>query len=256
MNHVYQHFRQEERHFIDQVMEWKENVLTQYSPRLTDFLDPREQEMVQAVVGSNGEVNVMFSGDDMERKRALLYPDYFTPSLEDFQLSLIEIQYPVKFISLEHRHILGSLMSLGLKRSKFGDLLFFGERIQLVAAKEVEDFILMNVTEIGRSKVSLRKLAWSERIPHNEEIQELSATVSSLRLDAVAASIYNVSRQKIGMLIQNGHVKVNWKVIEQTSFECREGDTLSVRGFGRSRLLSIDGRTKKDKWKLTIGKQK
>ncbi|PLR69671.1 YlmH family RNA-binding protein [Bacillus sp. UMB0893] len=256
LNHVYQHFRQEERHFIDQVMEWRENVSLQYSPKLTDFLDPREQDMVRAVIGTNGDVNVLFSSDDMERKRALLYPDYFTPSFEDFHVSLIEVHYPVKYTSLEHRHILGSLMSLGLKRSKFGDLLFFEDRIQLVTAKEVEDFIVMNLNEIGRSKVSLQPLDWKQRIRHSEAIQESSATVSSLRLDAVAAAIYNISRQKIGILIQNGNVKVNWKVIEQTSFECREGDTLSVRGFGRSKLLSVDGRTKKDKWKITIGKQK
>lgn len=256
MNHVYQHFRQEERHFIDQVMEWSENVSLQYSPKLTDFLDPREQDMVRAVIGTNGDVSVMFSSGDMERKRALLYPDYFTPSFEDFQVALIEIHYPVKFTALEHRHILGSLMSLGLKRSKFGDLLFFEDRIQLVAAKEVEDFIFMNLNEIGRSKVSLQSVDWKQRIRHAEDIQESSATVSSLRLDTVAAAIYNISRQKTGTLIVNGNVKVNWKVIEQTSFECREGDTLSVKGFGRSKLLSVDGRTKKDKWKITIGKQK
>ncbi|MGP1907414.1 RNA-binding protein [Metabacillus sp. JX24] len=256
MDHIYQHFRQEERHFIDQAAEWKESVLTNYSPKLTDFLDPREQEMVKAVIGSGEDVRLQFSGEDMERKRALLYPDYFTPSHDDFQLSLLEIGYPSKFVSIDHRQVLGSLMSLGLKRSKFGDLLFSGDRIQLVAAKETEAFLLMNLTEIGRTKVSLNALDWSERILHVEEMLEKTATVSSLRLDAVAASVYNISRQKIGALIQTGYVKVNFRVIEQPSFECREGDTLSVRGHGRSKLLSIDGRTKKDKWKISYGIQK
>ncbi|MGX1194029.1 RNA-binding protein YlmH [Metabacillus sp. SLBN-84] len=99
MDHIYQHFRQEERHFIDQAAEWKESVLINYSPKLTDFLDPREQEMVKAVVGSGEDVRLQFSGEDMERKRALLYPDYFTPSHDDFQLSLLEIAYPSKFVA-------------------------------------------------------------------------------------------------------------------------------------------------------------
>ncbi|KEZ54169.1 YlmH family RNA-binding protein [Metabacillus indicus] len=256
MDHIYQHFRQEERHFIDQASEWKESVMNSYAPKLTDFLDPREQEMVKAVVGSSTDVCLQFSGENMERKRALLYPDYFVPSHEDFQLSLLEIGYPSKFVSIEHRQVLGALMSLGLKRSKFGDLLFSGDRIQLVAAKETESFLLMNLTEIGRAKVSLSALDWSERILHVDEMLEKTATVSSLRLDAVAASVYNISRQKIGALVQTGYVKVNFRVIEQPSFECREGDTLSVRGHGRSKILSIDGRTKKDKWKISYGIQK
>ena len=34
---IYEHFRQEEHGFIDQVLQWKEDVLHQYSPKLTDF---------------------------------------------------------------------------------------------------------------------------------------------------------------------------------------------------------------------------
>jgi RNA-binding protein YlmH len=47
---------------------------------------------------------------------------------------------------------------------------------------------------------------------------------------------------------------VNWKVVEQPSFVLEEGDELSVRGKGRSKLLSVEGRTKKDKWRITTGK--
>lgn len=39
---IYQHFRPEEREFIDQVLNWKNIVENTYAPKLTDFLDPRE----------------------------------------------------------------------------------------------------------------------------------------------------------------------------------------------------------------------
>jgi len=45
-------------------------------------------------------------------------------------------------------------------------------------------------------------------------------------------------------------------VIESTSFECGEGDTISVRGYGRSKIFSFDGKSKKEKWKMVIGRQK
>jgi RNA-binding protein YlmH len=45
-------------------------------------------------------------------------------------------------------------------------------------------------------------------------------------------------------------------MIENTSFECGEGDTISVRGYGRSKIFSFDGKSKKEKWKMVIGRQK
>ncbi|MGM7720290.1 RNA-binding protein [uncultured Metabacillus sp.] len=258
MDHIYQHFRGEERHFIDQVLEWRESVLDHYHPKLTDFLDPREQEIVASVIGENSDVKVSFSGgsDDTERKRALLYPDYFQPELEDFKLTVFEVQYPSKFITLQHRQVLGSLMSLGLKRSKFGDIRFSESIVQFVSASEVADYIKANFQEVGRAKISLKVISMNEFIPHVEDVHELVTTVSSLRLDVVCSAIYNLSRQKIQPLIANGLVKVNWKTVDSVSFECRLGDTLSVRGYGRSKLLAIEGKTKKDKWRIVVHKQK
>ncbi|WP_273125403.1 RNA-binding protein [Metabacillus sp. HB246100] len=258
MSQIYQHFRQDERHFIDQVIEWKELVLSQYTPKLTDFLDPREQEIVASVIGENLDVKVAFFGgiEETERKRACIYPDYYEPTNEDFNLTLFEISYASKFVTIEHRHVLGSLMGLGLKRAKFGDILFREESIQFICASEIADFISMNFQEIGRSKIHIKEKPLHEMIAHKEEVVEQITTVSSLRLDVVAAAIYNLSRQKIQPLIINEVVKVNWKVVDSVSFECREGDTLSVRGYGRSKLIRIEGKTKKDRFKIVIEKQK
>jgi RNA-binding protein YlmH len=255
---LYQHFRKEEHHFIDQVLEWREAVKTWYSPKLTDFLDPREQEIVRLVIGNDPEVKVSFFGGAsyVERRRALLYPEYFHPTQEDFELTLFEIKYPKKFVSLEHRQILGSLMSLGLKRAKFGDILIKEERIQFVAAKDVASYVRLNLEAIGRTKISLEELELVHILQLEEQWVEETITVSSLRLDAVLAQIFHASRQKVQELIENGLVKVNWKIIEETHFECKEGDTLSARGFGRCKIFSIDGKTKKDKWRVLVGKQK
>ncbi|WP_226528225.1 RNA-binding protein [Metabacillus niabensis] len=258
MNQIYQHFRQEERQFIDQVVEWKENVQNQYSPKLTDFLDPREQEIVSSVIGEHLDAKVSFSGgvEDTERKRVLVYPDYYQVSEEDFKLSLFEVQYASKFITLQHRQVLGSLMSLGLKRSKFGDIRFHNDTVQFICATEISEYLRTNFKEIGRAKISLKEIDSYQFIPNKEEVQEMVSTVSSLRLDVVGAAICNLSRQKIQPLITNGHVKVNWKIVDSASFECQEGDTLSIRGYGRSKLTSIEGRTKKDRVRIVVSKQK
>lgn len=255
---IYQHFRREEREFIDQVFDWLDVVERTYAPKLTDFLDPREQIIVGAAIGKQAEVKFEFFGgtEGAERKRALLFPDYYEWSSVDFQIKLFEIEYPDKFVSISHPQILGSLMSIGLKRSKFGDILMENGRAQFFAAGEVGEYLRLQLRSIGRTDIHLKEVPLSNAIRVQENWSETVATVSSLRLDAVAAVLYKLSRQKTQLLIQQGMVKVNWAVVENPAFDCGEGDVISVRGYGRTKLLAIEGKTKKNRWRIVAGRQK
>ncbi|MFB5194098.1 RNA-binding protein [Neobacillus sp. KR4-4] len=256
---IYQHFRPEEREFIDQVLNWKNYVDTQYTPKLTDFLDPREQHILKMLIGENGDVKYKLfgGGTDVERKRALIFPDYLTSiNHDEFQISLFNIHYPTKFVTIEHRQVLGTLMSLGLKRGKFGDIIIIDGNCQFYAAKDISDYILSNVETIGRAGVKLTETDIENALSTNEKLVESDLTISSLRLDTVISGIYHVSRQKSQLFIQQGLVKVNWTLIENPSFECGVGDMISVRGSGRAKILAIEGKTKKEKWRLNVGKQK
>lgn len=255
---IYQHFRPEEKDYIDQALNWIEQVKYSYTPKLTDFLDPRQQQIISILLGHDEEVKIEFSGgiEGAERHRALLFPDYYSLEQTDFQICLFEIVYPKKFITLEHRQILGTLMSLGLRREKFGDILIQNDQIQFVAAEEIETYLTVNLEKIGKASVTIKKLPFTEMIQLEESWIEHNYTVSSLRLDTVVATAFNISRQKAQALIGSGKVKVNFKQIEKISGDCQVGDTISVRGFGRCKIISMNGQSKKDKWKITLGKKK
>ncbi|MCM3689952.1 RNA-binding protein [Neobacillus niacini] len=255
---IYQHFRPEEREYIDQVLHWKDFVDSSYTTKLTDFLDPREQHILKTIIGENGSIKFQLFGGNSEgeRKRALIMPDYTIPTAEDFQINLFEIEYPIKFVSIEHPQVLGSLMSLGLKRGKFGDILMKDGRVQFFSSSEISDYIKSNLESIGRASIRLKEVVLEEAIAVDDLWMEQDITVSSLRLDTIISGIHHISRQKSQVFIQQGLVKVNWTTIENHSFDCREGDLLSVRGYGRVKILSIEGRTKKDKWRIVVGKQK
>lgn len=255
---IYQHFRPEEREFIDQVLQWKRVVEDTYVAKLTDFLDPRAQQIVRLVIGETSSIRCQFFGgvDSAERKRALIVPEYHIIEAEDFQISIFEIEYPKKFVTIEHPQVLGSLMSLGLRREKFGDILFDKDRIQIIVAKEINNYLGLQLTSIGRAKVTIREIPLSEAITIVSDWNEEATTVSSMRLDTVISALFNISRQKSQVLIEQGLVKVNFTTIVKTSFECGECDLISVRGFGRTKINSIEGKTKKDKWRIIVGKQK
>lgn len=255
MSGIYQHFRPEEKEFIDKVLGWKQQVLEMYAPKLTGFLDPREQQIVRSAVGSGEEVGVSFFGGhpSAERKRALIHPDYFQPGENDYDIVLYEIDYPEKFSAISHPKILGSLMGLGLKREKFGDILSEDIRHQFFAGQEISDYLLLHFDHVGKVPVKVKKRDYTEVIEMREEWQTHHVTVTSMRLDVVIGALSSISRQKAQLLIKGGAVKVNWKSVEQPSFECAESDMISVRGIGRMKILSVDGQTKKEKWRMTLG---
>ncbi|GEN82097.1 RNA-binding protein S4 [Sporosarcina luteola] len=256
MESIIQHFRRDEQPFIEMVIGWTREVEDTYAPKLTGFLDPRQIFILGSIVRSSGlqfEVHGVFT--EPERQRALIYPEYYEPVPEDFQVTVLSMKYPAKFMSLEHRDILGSLMALGIDRSKFGDIRLEEGIAQFAAAEEMKDYLKTNLTSIGKSKVRVEELSSSEAlIIMAETWKEELHTISSLRLDTLVASLVNCPRQKAASLIQNDKVKVNHVVRNQQAFEVNESDILSVRGSGRFKVISIEGRTRKDKIRLLIGK--
>ena len=67
---IYQHFRPEEKEFIDQALNWIEQVKDSYAPKLTDFLDPRQQQIIASLLGHDDEVKIEFFGGAMRRAQA------------------------------------------------------------------------------------------------------------------------------------------------------------------------------------------
>lgn len=257
MEHLIQHFRKDEQPFIEQAVGWQREVEDRYAPKLTDFLDPRQRFIVEAVIGQTEDITMHASGifEQGERERVLLAPSYFVPTHEDFQVTIFTINYPSKFVQLKHPDVLGALLSLGMGRGKFGDIRVAEDTVQFAVASEVADYVRTNLTSIGKVKVRLEEP--DETIPLiqlEEEWNEKSYTVSSMRLDVVLATVLAISRQKVQNIITSGKVKVNWTVRESTSFELQEGDIISARGFGRLKVIMTEGRTKKDKIRLQVGR--
>ncbi|MDM5332651.1 RNA-binding protein [Ureibacillus composti] len=256
MEHLIQHFRKDEQTFIEKVIGWLREVEDRYAPKLTDFLDPRQRFIVNSVIGQNEDLVIHSEGifGEAERERILICPSYFEPQKEDFQITIFEIQYPSKFVQIKHPDVLGALLSIGMDRTKFGDIRIEDELIQFAVATEVADYIQTNLTSIGKAKVRLEQVDSQKKLIQTTDIwNDKNYTASSMRLDVILGTVLNMSRQKSQALIKAGKVKVNWTVRESTSFELQEGDIISARGFGRMKVLMIEGRTKKDKIRLQVG---
>ena len=96
----------------------------------------------------------------------------------------------VKFLTLAHKDVLGSLMALGLNRSKFGDIQLAEDEVQFTVASELKDYMTVNFTSIGKAKVSVLTVDnMEELIVTRDTWSESLQVVSSMRLDTVVAAL-------------------------------------------------------------------
>ena len=256
MEAIMQHFRKDEQPYIEMAIGWIREVEDTYSPKLTGFLDPRQRFIIESLTAGTGlEFKAYGAFSEAERVRVLIYPDYYVPEQQDYQITVFRVKYASKFLTLGHKDVLGSMMSLGIDRSKFGDIRIGEDEVQFTVANELKDYMTANFTSIGKAKVTVDELEdFEDRIVTADVWTETMYIISSMRLDVVVAVILNVARQKAATLIHGEKVKINWAVRTQPAFELYESDMLSIRGFGRYKVIAIEGKTRKDKIRLIIGK--
>ncbi|MBU5266030.1 YlmH family RNA-binding protein [Virgibacillus proomii] len=256
---LYQHFRKEEETFIDLVLSWKEQVERTFQRKLTDFLDPREQQIVKMLIGSkDSDLQLRFDGGHpyTERKRVVIAPFYEELKEVDSELCLLQASFQTKFVYLTHRDVMGACLSLGVKRKKLGDMDVSDGNVQIIVASEIVPYVMTNLTMIKHARIQLKERPLTELTIVKPNWMEQETTIASLRLDVVVKEIYRVSRKEAVGYINKQYVKVNHKLVDDAAFILQEGDMLSVRGKGRSKLMQIKGRTRKDKVKVTFARLK
>ncbi|OGX77991.1 RNA-binding protein [Exiguobacterium sp. SH3S2] len=251
---VFDHYRPNERPFVEQVLDWVRQVEDNYLFKLTDFLDPREQQIVRQLVGKRLAIYEDGGFPGAERKRLLLTPDYYELDVNDFEVKILQIDYPTKFVDLTHRQVTGTLLNAGLKRQKFGDVVLADGIAQFATTADAAGFIEMNVDRVGKARVRLSDVPAASilTVPEVKWSDEFGI-VSSLRFDAVVSEVLGLSRQKAQALVKHGDCKVNHKAITDASFLLEPDDLVSIRGYGRVKLTAILGSTKREKIKIQYG---
>lgn len=251
---IYQHFSQDDIPFIDKGLEWIKRVEDTYTPVLTAFVNPHQEHILKVLAGTYG-LGCVSSGEYIHTEfvRVLLYPDYFSPTLSNFEMALLEIRYPSRFEQLTHAKILGTIINqLGIDRKLFGDILVDEKRAQIFVNRDFIPLFQDGIRKIGRLPVSLEERPFTDRILSKIDYREREILVSSFRLDALLSSALKLSRNQTSQLIEKKSVQVNYHVVEKSDYQVAVGDLISVRKFGRLKIVKDNGQTKKDKKKLTV----
>ena len=244
---MFEHFKGEEV-FVKKVLDYLDQV--QYKQRLilTQFLDPYHQSIVKSVIGHQDEVQVLENGGFIhsESQRMIIAPYFYEIEKEDFEIVVCKIIYAKNFEKLTHRDILGALMSIGIKRELFGDIVEKDKDFYLAVDQHIYEYLKDHLSMIKRSKVKF--VEWDEEIEVKNDYLVKSFIVSSFRLDKIISSFYKISRQKAAEFIRAGHVKVNHKPVEQINYLCNNKDIISFKKHGRGMFVDCNKQTRSDNY--------
>ncbi|MBQ3225753.1 MAG: RNA-binding protein [Clostridia bacterium] len=220
-------------------------AVTKYkTPQFTKFVSPHERVVFENFAEVSPFIKTMVWGGapDCERSIIGFFPDFKEPGEALFPISAVRISAPEP---LGHRDILGSVLGLGIERSLVGDIYPEPTGAVLFCLDSISDFICMNLSRVGRVGITAELVSSDALFIAPKETKEISGTVASLRLDAVLGLATGKARAKVQALIDAGLVQVNWTVEDSASRIVCEGDILSVRGFGRMKLKTVGGESKK-----------
>ena len=109
----------------------------------------------------------------------------------------------------------------------------------------VADFLLSSWNSAGRARLTVTEIPAAHLHIPEVRCEEVRDTVSSLRLDAVAASGFSLSRGKAADLIASGRVQLNHRECVKPDHAVAQGDVLSCRGLGKCVLTEVGGPSKK-----------
>ena len=154
---------------------------------------------------------------------------------------------------LTHRDFLGSLMNLGIERSKMGDVLIQDNKAIVFSREEISSYISENLSRIRHTMVKTRILDIAD-IKYEPRFQEIKGNVASIRLDSVLSVAFPMSRSKMTAFIDNGRVFVNGKLITSNGYHLKENDIISVRGLGRIRFIEVLSETRKGRYMISVYK--
>lgn len=216
-------------------------------PTFSNFLNENEVSVCIDALEDFGFDNFSFFGGYNNSQRKILG---FSAHDKDFPISIIEFSYR-KQDSVNHRQLLGAILSTGLKRSVIGDIICLEGKSYVFILSNQADYVMGQVQRVARVGVKSRLVKLSD-FTYSPVFKISDYTVSSMRLDNIVAAITGLSREKTRGLILSGSVYKNQLENRNLSQSVDAGDVLSIRKYGKYTMQESGGLTKKGRIKIKI----
>ena len=222
----------------------------------TKFLNPHERTIARRICEYLHTRYAFFGGyDDAERVIMAVLADYEDENMLNFPIRMIAVEASRFARRLTHRDYLGSLMGLQITRESIGDIVVDEGRAQMFVCEAVNDFIVDNLNKVGNETVLAKAVDMEAFYLPEREVVMQTVRVASLRLDCLVSEIFHLPRSKAVEFIATGNVFLRFEECCKAAAEVREGDILSLRGYGRAKVMQIGGISRKGRTAVTVQKE-
>ena len=232
------------RHLLDLCRRNEKTGIWQYSA----FLSPAEQDDLLRSPEAAGFAFLLNGGCEGAERRIMAAGNEAESGPPDWPIRVVAVtpksgKYAEE---LTHRDYLGAVLGLGIDRSQIGDILVRDKSAWIFCLDPAADLLVSALTQVRRTAVTAE--------PAPPDVPELAPryaavrlNVASERLDAVVAAFCGVSRGQAEKLFAAEKVFVNSRTVTDRSARLKEGDILSVRGFGKAVYDGIEHETRKSR---------
>ena len=239
------------RHLLDLCRKSEKTGAWQYS----GFLSPAEQDDLLRSREAAGFSFYLDGGYEGAERKILAAVNETEMGPPDPPVSVIAVRPKSEKYAeeLTHRDYLGAILSLGIERSLIGDILIREHRAWFFCLRSAAELLVSSLTQVRRTAVSAE--ITSADVPELQpRYVPLRVNVASERLDAVVAAFAGLSRGQAEKLFASEKVFVNSRMATDRSTRLKEGDTLSVCGFGKAVYDGIEYETKKSRYMVRLRK--
>jgi len=213
---------------------------------MTGFLSPAERYFLEQNLKYRADCRPVFSGgkEECERTVCFFLPDYMEAECFDVSEYIVAMKLTAYFGTPGHRDYMGALLSMGVGREWVGDIWVQDDVAYIFCLPSVQRHLL-SIDKVGRYGVKAEEIALDKIPAPQRQVKEKSFSVMSMRLDAVTAGMFNLSRTEAAKQINLGNVSLNYSVSLKTDMNVKEGDVISLRGAGKGCISGTGGTSKK-----------
>lgn len=224
-------------------------------PQFSAFLNEAEQVVIKENVGMIPGYEACFYGGYGDAMRTVfgVFPEWQGVENDSFPIKVIRIVKKYKK-DLTHRDYLGTVLSKGINREQVGDILVNDDGAYIFILSDIADYIASGIDKIANVGVKALVEDISDIEIPKPKFQIINTVAASLRLDAVVASMLNLSRKEASSLISGEKISLNHIPCKNVSHILKPDDIISVRGSGRYVFCNVNGTTRSDRLHIMIKK--
>ena len=134
-------------------------------------------------------------------------------------------------------------MNLGIERHLIGDILIDGRYAYIFCMEHIIGVIKEQLDQVRHTRVFVEEVSWEET-GYVPKYKKKEGFVASMRLDVMVSQAFSLSRNISEKLLKSQKVFHNGKMCLSGGQKIKQGDIISVRGYGKF-LVEDLGKTSK-----------